>query len=101
LGLISGYADYHKKGRPKGSLHGGNIDRFITEQGTKGDFNDVLKLWDQNKIDWQSKQLILFCGTGWRAAEAFIYGLDSGLPNLSVFSGIRDWIESSLPLEQH
>lgn len=99
MGLISGYQDYHKKGRPSGSVYGGNIDSYITAEHKQGYFDYIINLWEQNSVDWQKKHLIFFCGTGWRAAEAFIYGLDYGLTNISVFSGIRDWIESSLPLE--
>jgi 3-mercaptopyruvate sulfurtransferase SseA len=66
---------------------------------TKGNFDRIIQLWDTHNVDWRHKKLILFCGTGWRAAEAFIYGLDYGLTNLAVFSGIRDWIESGLATE--
>lgn len=56
------------------------------------DAREILAFWEKNIIDYKRKTLVMFCGTGWRAAESMLYCLQHGIANVCLLSGVMDWM---------
>lgn len=98
IGKVSGYSYMDRKGRPSGSIWGNSgtsaytLESYRNIDDTMRNANEILKLWKELNID-SNKQMTFFCGSGWRAAEVYIYSKVIGLKNTSVYS--NGWMEWS------
>lgn len=98
IGEISGYDYIQAKGRIPGSIWAG-------QAGTGGRDKDPSRIVDQPLLHrhditaiWQErgitpdKKVVFYCGTGWRASEAFFYAYSQGWENICIFdSGWLEW----------
>ncbi|UJF17268.1 hypothetical protein L0B53_00380 [Vibrio sp. SS-MA-C1-2] len=98
IGNTSGYSYIDPKGRIAGAKwgHAGSdpyhLEDFRNVDGTMRSSQQIIKMWQQWGIN--SKQNVsFFCGTGWRASEAFFYAYVMGWQNISVYDG--GWYEWS------
>lgn len=105
-GKISGYSYHDKTGRlPKAKYaHAGkknsssmsfyrNIDKTIRNK------DELLKMWQDTDID-TNKDLVVYCGSGWRAAETLWYANVYGIDNIRLFSdGWIAWSNEGYPVE--
>jgi len=97
-GKTSGYRYIKPKGRIKGDVwgYGGSnpysMQDFRNPDQTMRAFGEIKKMWQTSGIT--SDNLIAFyCGTGWRASEAFFYAYLMGFKHISVYDG--GWFEWS------
>lgn len=98
-GLISGYDYIHPKGRIAGSTWAGEPG-FEGRQYQPGEppgqigrrSQEIARLWQRRGIT-PEKRIIFYCGTGWRASEAFLYARLMGWKDIAVYDG--GWLEWS------
>ncbi len=92
VGETSGYSYIEPKGRPVCSIwgHGGtdssSMQDFRNIDNTMVSEDQILKMWSDYGID-TDKNLMFFCGTGWRAAEVLWYADVMGLEKISLYDG--------------
>lgn len=99
IGETSGYSYIKPKGRIKGARWGhAGSDSYHMEDYHNPDGTMLgAALISQNWANWdinKEQHIAFFCGTGWRASEAFFYAYLMGWKNISVFDG--GWYEWSM-----
>ena len=91
-GETSGYSYIKPKGRIPGSKwgHAGSdpyhLEDLRNPDGTMRSPNEIAQLWQQWDIK-PNQDVAFYCGTGWRASEAFFDAYLMGWKNISVFDG--------------
>jgi thiosulfate/3-mercaptopyruvate sulfurtransferase len=92
IGEESGYTYHDKKGRIPGAVFGYagktdsySLDYFRNIDKTMRNADEFLALWEEQGID-TSKHLAFMCGSGWRAAEIYIYAEVAGLKDIALYS---------------
>lgn len=99
IGATSGYSYIDAKGDIPGAAwgHGGidaqSLSDFHNPDGTMRAANEIAAFWRAAGIE-PGQRIAFYCGTGWRAAEAFFYAHVMGWTNIAVFDG--GWLEWSL-----
>ena len=92
LGKTSGYSYIEPKGRIAGAVwgHAGSdayhMEHFENVDGTLKSYPQIQKMWEEWDIT-SDKELSFFCGTGWRASEAFFVAHLMGWKDISVYDG--------------
>jgi 3-mercaptopyruvate sulfurtransferase SseA len=92
VGQISGYDYIEAKGRIAGSLwgHAGStpsqMDHFRRADNTMRSAHEIESNWRAWGIT-PEKRIAFYCGTGWRASEAFFYAHVMGWRRISVYDG--------------
>lgn len=98
IGTTSGYNYIKPKGEIAGARwgHAGSdsthMEDFHNPDGTMRSADDIAAMWAQWHI-LPAQQVSFYCGTGWRASEAFMYARAMGWQNVSVYDG--GWYEWS------
>lgn len=98
IGKTSGYSYIKPKGRIKGARWGhagtdaSHLQDFHNPDGTMISPNIIARNWNQWNI-LSDQTVAFYCGTGWRASEAFFYAYVMGWKNISVYDG--GWYEWS------
>ncbi|MGR5298854.1 sulfurtransferase [Vibrio mediterranei] len=98
IGETSGYNYIQSKGRIAGSKwgHAGSdayhMEDFNNPDNTMISEKVIRKFWHDWHID-AAQNVSFYCGTGWRASEAFFYAYVMGWKHISVFDG--GWYEWS------
>ncbi len=90
-GQTSGYDYFDCRGRIAGSVWGG-AESMAFFRNADGTFRDVSADWQARGIT-PDKRIIFYCGTGWRASEAFWAARKLGWTNIAVYDG--GWLEWS------
>ncbi|SHK51529.1 rhodanese-like domain-containing protein [Paramaledivibacter caminithermalis] len=99
LGKTSGYSYIKPKGRIKGAVwgHAGSdpyhMEDYRNINGTMRNYKEITKNWKEFGIT-PDKRVAFFCGTGWRASEAFFDAYLMGWENIAVYDG--GWYEWSM-----
>ncbi|WP_432407746.1 sulfurtransferase [Wukongibacter sp. M2B1] len=99
LGETSGYSYIKPKGRIKGAVwgHAGSdpyhMEDYRNINGTMKNYKEIAKNWEDFGIT-ADKKAAFFCGTGWRASEAFFDAYLMGWENIAVYDG--GWFEWSM-----
>jgi 3-mercaptopyruvate sulfurtransferase SseA len=97
-GEVSGYNYIKKKGRIPGAVFGNcgsdayHMENYRNLDHTTREYHEIEKLWKEVNIT-PDKHNAFYCGTGWRASEAFLNAWLMGWPRVSVFDG--GWFEWS------
>jgi thiosulfate/3-mercaptopyruvate sulfurtransferase len=97
-GQVSGYDRLEARGRIAGALwgHAGStpdlMDHYRRADNTMRDPGEIEANWRAWGIT-PEKRIAFYCGTGWRASEAFFYAYVLGWERISVYDG--GWIEWS------
>lgn len=97
-GLVSGYNYIQKKGAIPGAVFvAGGTDAYHMEtyrnpDGTAGEHEGIARAWTAHGLQ-RDAPAWFFCGTGWRASEAFWNGWLMGWPEVGVYDG--GWFEWS------
>lgn len=105
-GEVSGYSYHDKKGRLPGAKYAragknnsSSMSYYRNVDKTVRNREEFLQMWEDNDID-TTKDLIVYCGSGWRAAEAVWYANVYGIDNIRLFSdGWIAWSNEGLPGE--
>ena len=98
VGKTSGYSYIEPKGDIPGAKWGrGGVDAnsmsdFHNPDGTMKPAREILAMWDEWNIE-PTQQAAFYCGTGWRASEAFFYAWLMDWKRISVYDG--GWYEWS------
>ncbi len=98
IGEFSGYHYIEKKGRIPGAVFGNtgsdayHMENLRNLDNTTREFGEVARAWSEAGIV-PEKHLAFYCGTGWRASEAFMNAWLMGWPRLAVYDG--GWYEWS------
>ncbi len=99
IGEVSGYNYITKKGRIPGAVFGNcgsdayHMENYRNLDHTTREYHEIEKMWAEVGVT-PDKYNSFYCGTGWRASEAFFNAWLMGWPNISVFDG--GWYEWSL-----
>ncbi|WP_438334533.1 rhodanese-like domain-containing protein [Edwardsiella tarda] len=98
IGTTSGYSYIKPKGEIAGARwgHAGSdathMEDFHNPDGTMRSADDIAAMWRTWHIT-PNQQVAFYCGTGWRASEAFMYARAMGWPHIGVYDG--GWYEWS------
>jgi 3-mercaptopyruvate sulfurtransferase SseA len=99
IGETSGYTYMREKGRIAGAVWGHSGSESQSMQGyrnidhTMRSYLEIASVWRDEGIT-PDKRVIFYCGTGWRASEAFFCAYLMGWKRISVYDG--GWLEWSL-----
>lgn len=97
-GETSGYDFIQAKGRIAGAVwgHAGSdkdkMEDYRNPDGTARPLEEIAARWCAAGIT-PEKRVVFYCGTGWRASEAFFYAYALGWQNIAVYDG--GWLEWS------
>ena len=100
LGKTSGYAYINKAGEPEGAVWGFDTDRYVNEDGTCINMEQMKELW--NECDFSAdNELSFYCGPGWRACVPWLICYENGMTNMTVFDGgWNEWqMDDSNPVQ--
>ncbi|AGB42067.1 rhodanese-related sulfurtransferase [Halobacteroides halobius DSM 5150] len=92
IGKTSGYSYIEPKGRIAGAVwgHAGSdayhMEHFENVDGTLRSYPQIKEMWKEWGIT-SNKEVSFFCGTGWRASEAFFMAYLMGWKDISVYDG--------------
>lgn len=98
IGNVSGYNYIEKVGRIPGAIFGNcgsdayHMENYRNIDHTMREFHKVESIWKESGIV-SEKHIAFYCGTGWRASEAFFNAYMMGWPRISVYDG--GWYEWS------
>jgi len=98
IGETSGYHYIERKGRIPGAVWGsGGSDAYHMQHyrnidNTMREYHEIQANWQEVGIT-PDKRVAFYCGTGWRASEAFFYAHLMGWPNIAIYDG--GWFEWS------
>ncbi|MEX0894051.1 MAG: rhodanese-like domain-containing protein [Gemmatimonadota bacterium] len=90
IGEVSGYHYVEKKGRIPGAIFGNcgsdayHMENYRNLDHTMRAFPEVAALWAEAGIT-PDKHIAFYCGTGWRASEAFMNTYLMGWPRISIY----------------
>jgi 3-mercaptopyruvate sulfurtransferase SseA len=100
IGKTSGYSYIKPKGRIKGDVWGhagsdaNHMEEYRNIDNTMRNANEIAAFWKASGITSDQKRVSFYCGTGWRASEAFFDAYLMGWKNISVYDG--GWFEWSM-----
>jgi thiosulfate/3-mercaptopyruvate sulfurtransferase len=107
IGETSGYSHVKARGRIPGALwgHSGSdahhMEDYSNIDNTMRSYHEIASNWRDVGIS-PDKRVIFYCGTGWRASQAFFSAYLMGWTDIGVYDG--GWLEWSLdesnPLER-
>jgi thiosulfate/3-mercaptopyruvate sulfurtransferase len=99
IGVTSGYSYIQLAGRIAGDVwgHAGSapwcMDHYRNVDNTMRSYHDLAAQWHTWDIT-PEKRVAFYCGTGWRASEAFFYAYVMGWNNIAVYdSGWWAWVQ--------
>lgn len=98
IGEVSGYNYIEKKGRIPGAVFGNSgsdayhMENYRNADHTGREYHEIERMWAEVGVT-PDRRNSFYCGTGWRASEAFFNAWLMGWPDISVFDG--GWFEWS------
>jgi thiosulfate/3-mercaptopyruvate sulfurtransferase len=98
IGETSGYAFIKPKGRIAGAVWGqagkdkDGMQDYRRPDGRVRPLEEIAARWRAAGIT-PEKRVAFYCGTGWRASEAFFYAVAMGWKQIAVYDG--GWLEWS------
>jgi len=98
IGKVSGYNYIEKAGRIPGAVFGNcgsdayHMENYRNHDHTMREYHEIARVWKESGIV-PEKHIAFYCGTGWRASEAFFNAYFMGWPRISVYDG--GWMEWS------
>lgn len=101
IGATSGYGYIQPKGRIAGDVwgHAGSaplrMDHYRNVDNTMRNYHDIAAQWRAWGVT-PDKRIAFYCGTGWRASEAFFYAYLMGWTTIAVYDGgWWAWVQNS------
>jgi thiosulfate/3-mercaptopyruvate sulfurtransferase len=97
-GTVSGYNYIDKVGRIPGAIFGNcgsdayHMENYRNFDHTMREYHEIANIWSKDGIV-PEKHVAFYCGTGWRASEAFMHAYLMDWPKISVYDG--GWLEWS------
>ena len=99
-GEVSGYSYLDAAGRIPGAIHAQNADDsaaiYQNRDGTLRDVEQIRGLWQKvglvNSNGTFEREVVFYCGTGWRSSLAFLYAWVTGVDRVRNYSdGWSGW----------
>ncbi|MFN0109894.1 MAG: sulfurtransferase [Blastocatellia bacterium] len=96
IGQISGYDYVNFKGRIPGAINLGNADDsarlYQNADGTLRNSSEIQRMWAQAGIEKNDREVIFYCGSGWRSSLAFLHAWTMELEHIRNYSdGWAGW----------
>ena len=93
-GLTSGYDFIQARGHIPGSVWAGAIgsELFLNQDGTVRNWEEIADFWRARGLS-SDRKTAFYCGTGWRASEAYFYAHLMGWRDICIYDG--GWLEWS------
>ncbi len=98
IGNVSGYNYIFRTGRIPGAVFGNcgsdayHMENYRNRDHTTREYHEIERMWMDAGIT-PGKFNAFYCGTGWRASEAFMNGFLMGWENIAIYDG--GWFEWS------
>jgi 3-mercaptopyruvate sulfurtransferase SseA len=98
IGEFSGYHYIERRGRIPGAIFGNcgsdayHMENYRSLDQTSREYGEIAANWSEAGIT-RDKHVAFYCGTGWRASEAFMNAYLMGWPRVSIYDG--GWYEWS------
>jgi thiosulfate/3-mercaptopyruvate sulfurtransferase len=98
IGKVSGYHYVFKRGRIPGAVFGNcgsdayHMENYRNVDLTTREYHEIESMWEESGITANAYNAF-YCGTGWRASEAFFNAYLMGWNNIAVYDG--GWYEWS------
>jgi thiosulfate/3-mercaptopyruvate sulfurtransferase len=99
VGKISGYDYIKPRGRIPGSVWAAlpGTEAYRDQQSQTPDstarlYQEIVASWREQGLT-PDKKIVFYCGTGWRASEAFLYACWIGWKDICIYDG--GWLEWS------
>jgi thiosulfate/3-mercaptopyruvate sulfurtransferase len=98
IGKVSGYNYIYRTGRIPGAVFGNcgsdayHMENYRNVDLTAREYHEVREMWKESGIT-EDKFNAFYCGTGWRASEAYLNAYLMGWDNIAVYDG--GWYEWS------
>jgi thiosulfate/3-mercaptopyruvate sulfurtransferase len=98
IGEVSGYHYIEPKGRIPGAVFGNcgsdayHMENYRNHDDTMRSCHEIEQNWREGGII-PEKHIAFYCGTGWRASEAFFFAWIMGWESISIYDG--GWYEWS------
>jgi len=98
VGKVSGYNYIFKKGCIPGAIFGNcgsdayHMENYRNIDLTTREYHEIEKMWKESGIN-PDQFNAFYCGTGWRASEAYLNAYLMGWGNIAVYDG--GWYEWS------
>ncbi|MBD3257062.1 thiosulfate sulfurtransferase [candidate division GN15 bacterium] len=98
IGHVSGYNYIDEVGRIPGAIFGNcgsdayHMENYRNIDHTMREYHEIAAIWAADGIV-PDKHIAFYCGTGWRASEAFMHAYLMAWPRISVYDG--GWMEWS------
>lgn len=98
IGDVSGYNYIENAGRIPGAIFGNcgsdayHMENYRNCDHTLREYHEIADIWARDGIV-PEKHIAFYCGTGWRASEAFLNAYLMAWPRISVYDG--GWMEWS------
>ena len=92
IGRVSGYHYVHKKGRIPGAVFANcgsdayHMENYRNLDYTTRNHHEIQTLWHNAGIT-PDKHVAFYCGTGWRASEAFFNAFLMAWPRICIYDG--------------
>ncbi|MEJ2613880.1 MAG: rhodanese-like domain-containing protein [Ignavibacteriaceae bacterium] len=105
IGEVSGYNYIEKKGRIPGAVFADcgsdayHMENYRNLDHTTREYHEIVSIWKDAGIT-PDKFNAFYCGTGWRASEAFFNAWLMDWNNIAVYDGgWFEWSNNNLPFE--
>ena len=105
IGEVSGYNYIEKKGRIPGAVFADcgsdayHMENYRNLDHTTREYHEIESIWKEAGIT-PDKYNAFYCGTGWRASEAFFNAWLMGWNNIAVYDGgWFEWSNNDYPYE--
>lgn len=99
IGETSGYTYIPKAGELPGAIYGHDEADYKNENGTYISYTDMLDMLKKEGVD-PSKEMVFYCGTGWRAALPVLKFYEKGIDAKLFDGGWNEWqMHDELPVQ--
>ncbi len=96
IGAVSGYDYMNLKGRLPGAIPIGNADDaahlYVNADGTLREPREILTQWQAAGLIPDKREVVFYCGSGWRSSLTFLYAWLLGFERIRNYSdGWSGW----------
>ena len=99
IGETSGYTYIPKAGELPSAIYGHDEADYKNADGTYISYEDMIKMLEDEGVDI-NKDMIFYCGTGWRAALPILKFYEKGIDTKLFDGGWNEWqMHDELPVQ--
>lgn len=99
IGKTSGYTYIPKAGELPGAIYGHDEADYKNPDGTYISYDDMVKMLEDEGVDI-NKDMVFYCGTGWRAALPLLSFYENGIESKLFDGGWNEWqMHDELPVQ--